>query len=204
MLSIDDDRNIYINKGDTGTFNITLTNSTGQEYTPQDEDVLEFLVRNGSNTILDKSISTADMTISLNSVDTNNLNTGTYQYSIEQSNNDEPVTLTSGNFTVNSANIPNVGSGGISQDIDMLGYISGSTGQVNGSIDSGDSLTGYLDMGSGADVDVYTGPTTFIPDTDNDIVAQTQMKFLHYNITIKKIPYYETSNLTGTTVYIGG
>lgn len=145
MLSIDDDHNIYINKGDTGTFNITLTNSTGQEYIPQDEDVLEFLVRNGSNTILDKSISTVDMTISLNLTDTNNLNTGTYQYSIEH----ESITLISGNFTVNSESIPNVGSGGISQDTNMSGHVSRNTEQVQGSVNSEEYLVGHLNIERG-------------------------------------------------------
>ena len=49
----------------------------------------------------------------------------------------------------------------------------------------------------------YEGPYTVIPVAFSDIPLQTRGKTLNNNITVKEIPYYETSNVSGLTIYIG-
>ncbi len=50
--------------------------------------------------------------------------------------------------------------------------------------------------------EVYTGSYTVIPKTDSQVLRTTD-KFLTDDITIEKIPFWETSNLSGgKTVYI--
>lgn len=50
---------------------------------------------------------------------------------------------------------------------------------------------------------VYNGPYEATPGAHNAQILQTKDKRMINNVTIKKIPYYETSNVTGKTVYIG-
>lgn len=44
MLEVDENNNIFITRGDTGIFNITLKNKSGTEYTPVSGDKLQFVV----------------------------------------------------------------------------------------------------------------------------------------------------------------
>ena len=53
------------------------------------------------------------------------------------------------------------------------------------------------------DIDIYSGPYEVIPKVKNQIL-NTKDKMLSRNLFIDKIPYYETSNKSGYTVYIGG
>ena len=53
-------------------------------------------------------------------------------------------------------------------------------------------------------IDTYTGDYTVRSQVDADYELATAQKYLSKNITVEKIPYYETSNLAdGLTVYIG-
>lgn len=52
-------------------------------------------------------------------------------------------------------------------------------------------------------VDVYSGPTTVTPSSYFDQELLTKNKLVKENITVKPTPYYETTNETGKTVYIG-
>lgn len=49
----------------------------------------------------------------------------------------------------------------------------------------------------------YTGDYLVIPD-DFQHVLETNDKLMKGDVIVEKIPYYETSNISGTTVYIGG
>lgn len=49
----------------------------------------------------------------------------------------------------------------------------------------------------------YDGPYFITPEPFTDIVLNTAGKTLGNNVTVFEIPYYETSNVSGTTVYIG-
>lgn len=50
--------------------------------------------------------------------------------------------------------------------------------------------------------DPYTGSYTITPKVDEQTMA-TRNKLMKDNVTIKAIPYYETDNNLGTTIYIG-
>ena len=52
-------------------------------------------------------------------------------------------------------------------------------------------------------VESYKGDYAITPKIDSQIM-RTKNKKMEDNITVLAIPYYETSNLTGKTVYIGG
>lgn len=48
----------------------------------------------------------------------------------------------------------------------------------------------------------YEGEYTVIPKANVPTVLETAGKTLNKDVTVTKIPYYETSNPTGDTVYI--
>lgn len=48
----------------------------------------------------------------------------------------------------------------------------------------------------------YEGEYTVIPKANAPTVLETAGKTLNKDVTVTKIPYYETSNPTGDTVYI--
>ena len=50
----------------------------------------------------------------------------------------------------------------------------------------------------------YEGEYEITPLPFQEQELQTKEKVLEDNIKVKEIPYYETSNLYGNTVYIGG
>lgn len=52
------------------------------------------------------------------------------------------------------------------------------------------------------DYDIYDGKYEIIPNSATQTLP-TRNKLLTTDITIEKIPYFETSNTSGTTVYIG-
>lgn len=203
MLHIDNDYNIILLKGDSGSFNISINDRTGNRYVPDIDDDINFVVKNGSTTILNKNISSSLMILSISNSDTQNLTVGDYTYSIVKTNSGNPDTLLSGKFIVSSNN-SNVGYGSLSSVIDMTGTLSNTSNNVSGKISGNSILSGNLNMAAGPSFDVYDGSYEITPDTDNNIVLDSKLKFLHYDVVIKQIPYYETSNQTGTTVYIGG
>lgn len=56
---------------------------------------------------------------------------------------------------------------------------------------------------SGGDVDVYEGEYTVVPRVVSQTL-DTDNKLMKDDVTVKKIPYYETANPSGgTTIYIG-
>lgn len=52
-------------------------------------------------------------------------------------------------------------------------------------------------------VPTYEGDYVVVPHTEDDIVLETKQKMMTSDVTVKKIPYFETSNVSGVTVYIG-
>lgn len=50
----------------------------------------------------------------------------------------------------------------------------------------------------------YTGEYTVIPKANEETVLRTKEKRMLDDVTVTEIPYYETSNTSGTTVYIAG
>ena len=59
--------------------------------------------------------------------------------------------------------------------------------------------------GGGGYAPVYKGEYEVIPKTDESTILQTKGMQLTKNVTVTKIPYWETTNPQGgETVYIGG
>ena len=54
----------------------------------------------------------------------------------------------------------------------------------------------------GGGYDVYDGQYEVTPSAHNPIVLETREKLMADDVTVNKIPYYETSNESGLTVYI--
>lgn len=50
--------------------------------------------------------------------------------------------------------------------------------------------------------DPYTGEYVVIPKAHEETILETKDKIMQDDVTVRKVPYYETSNQTGTTVYI--
>lgn len=51
--------------------------------------------------------------------------------------------------------------------------------------------------------DVYEGPYEVTPRAHNEVVLQTMNKTMEGDVTVRRVPYYETSNLfDGKTAYI--
>lgn len=76
---------------------------------------------------------------------------------------------------------------------------------ITGTTSSIGQLVGEISIYSGESVKKkYEGDYTVIPSTDEDIVLETKDKIMTDDLTLKKIPFHETSNDSGgITVYIG-
>lgn len=51
-------------------------------------------------------------------------------------------------------------------------------------------------------VDYYEGDYEVTPKADKEQILATQHKFMIEDVTVKKVPYFQTSNEYGETVYI--
>lgn len=52
--------------------------------------------------------------------------------------------------------------------------------------------------------EAYTGEYNVIPKAKEEVILETKNKKMMNDVTVKKIPYFQTSNESGQTVYIGG
>lgn len=52
------------------------------------------------------------------------------------------------------------------------------------------------------DADIYEGDYIVIPKANDATVLETRDKMMTDNVTVTKVPFYETHSETGTTVYI--
>lgn len=92
--------------------------------------------------------------------------------------------------------------GAINDRQSIHGAIS-SNGMLSGSVKKSDNMSAVVGIYEGMNPEKYDGEYNFTSTVEGDTVVDTKFKFLRDNITVGKIPYYETSNPTGTTVYIG-
>lgn len=73
---------------------------------------------------------------------------------------------------------------------------------LSGVIKDNNSITGTIGYAEGqSEYPIYDGRYTVIP-TKYEQSLETKNKIVKADIKIKEIPYYETSNISGTTVYI--
>lgn len=56
--------------------------------------------------------------------------------------------------------------------------------------------------GGGSTIAVYAGPYSVTPKAGTAQTLSTAGKQMTEDVTVAKVPYYETSNTSGTTVYI--
>ena len=74
-----------------------------------------------------------------------------------------------------------------------------------GTLINHNTLTGRLDTYVPKVGQLYKGLYKIKPLADYDVILNTKNKILEKDITVLKIPYYETSNtFDGLTVVIGG
>ena len=52
-------------------------------------------------------------------------------------------------------------------------------------------------------IDEYEGPYVVTPKAWEEIILDTDYKLMKDDVTVLEIPYYETSNVSGLTAYIG-
>jgi hypothetical protein len=73
--------------------------------------------------------------------------------------------------------------------------------EINLTFESNDKTFYIGDQYSG---ETYRGPYEVTPKVNLIQTLSTKAKVLTNNVTIKEIPYYETSNKSGLTAIIGG
>ena len=78
------------------------------------------------------------------------------------------------------------------------------TTYLDGQIDSEQALPTNLIEEDTTPITKYVGPTIVTPLAFENTVLETKGKALYRNINVLEIPYFETSNVSGKTVYIGG
>ena len=90
--------------------------------------------------------------------------------------------------------------------ISAVGQLKGTilgTDVLVGKITNTKSLKGGISIPLPAKDIIYNGDYDIVPKVEAQIIG-TKNKKMKKDLTVLAIPYYETSNLTGKTVYIGG
>lgn len=107
-------------------------------------------------------------------------------------------------------------TGTLSKDLILTATIEQVDGKITGALTNLLSLSGSLakeyEITGNITLPVlryteedYQGEYFIIPLAEQQTILQTEGKRLYNNVTIDKIPYYQTTNLSGGyTVYIGG
>ena len=77
-------------------------------------------------------------------------------------------------------------------------------GGIGGKLNGENRLNGTISIGAGVekDVPIYEGEYEVTPKVTSQTL-DTHGKKMTEDLVVKSIPYYETSNLWGNTVYIG-
>lgn len=84
----------------------------------------------------------------------------------------------------------------------LSGRISGGC-TLSGSLSSDGGLSGKISVST--EYDSYDEDYEVIPNAFNTQILHTANKVLRQDVTVEKVPYYETSNVqNGITVYIAG
>lgn len=87
MFYTDLENNIFITRGDTGAFHVTLTDRNGEQYMPSEGELLRFAMAKrydaGKDILIDKEFPAEELMIYLNPQDTKNLKFGEHVYDVE-------------------------------------------------------------------------------------------------------------------------
>lgn len=73
---------------------------------------------------------------------------------------------------------------------------------LSGKLTATGGLSGKLSTSTADYYEVYDGDYEVIPKAFNTQTLETADKLLKENIQVKEVPFFETSNDSGTTVYI--
>jgi hypothetical protein len=74
--------------------------------------------------------------------------------------------------------------------------------QISGSVKDRRNLKATINVPVFEHHDSYEGDYVVVPKADSGTVLETQGKLMTDDVEVIKIPYFETSNLSGKTVYI--
>lgn len=75
-------------------------------------------------------------------------------------------------------------------------------GQMRGQISPIGELKATMSFGTGDHTQEYEGPYVVVPDAHYDQILETSGKKMSDNVTVTKVPFHETHNESGTTIYI--
>ena len=75
--------------------------------------------------------------------------------------------------------------------------------RINGQIGRQNRIGGGINRAQREYATVYEGPYAVVPKAFYGQTLETANKYLIDDVTVSQIPYFETSNDYGTTVYIG-
>ena len=74
--------------------------------------------------------------------------------------------------------------------------------KITGILSVRETIKGSVTIPKGFNQEPYEGPYEVMPSTRDDVVLETKKKRMTDDVTVFKIPYFETSNESGYTVYI--
>lgn len=96
-------------------------------------------------------------------------------------------------------------TGGLAAVIDPIPHLYGSISSVaglSGRLSGTPMLSGAITL-TASDAEPYTGAYEISPSVSDQVLPVRSKKMVS-DLIVSAIPYYETSNPTGTTIYIGG
>lgn len=83
MFTIDDENNIYLTRGDSAGFDLTITDEEGEPYTPRPTDVIVLTIKQNYNNVGDMLRKTFDnLHADISSEESLKFNFGTYFYDV--------------------------------------------------------------------------------------------------------------------------
>lgn len=89
--------------------------------------------------------------------------------------------------------------GSITPSVILIGVIKDIAG-LTGSIHTSDNLIGTISIAEG--YGHYAGDYEVSPDAYTSVTLNTSGKLMDTDVKVLKVPYWETSNIDGKTVYI--
>ena len=84
---------------------------------------------------------------------------------------------------------------------ELRASLSGS-GTLNGTLSAAIGLSGTLTVPSAAGIVAYDGAYEVVPKAYEEQTLPTEGKLMADDVTVFRVPYFETSNVSGETVYI--
>lgn len=95
MFEVDDYNNIFLTRGDTGIFTVTLLDDEGQPFVPTEGDSIRFAMAKkygaSSDVLINKQFPVDTLTLEIEPDDTKHLPFGDYVYDIEYTDSDGHV-----------------------------------------------------------------------------------------------------------------